>query len=164
MKKTAWILVTVLMVVLALSIPAQAGEKIAAGGLWRYTPYILDVRIAGGNTFVHTHEDGVWTGTFEGLSTEDGHLVIHSSSGFRSFRATVTFSQVTVDGKSGTLEMSAVGKELSPGQGWEGRWVITGGTGDLASLRGQGTWWGPGAPAPGVQGDIYYAGEIHFEP
>lgn len=163
MKKTAWILVTALMVVLALSIPAQAGEKIVAGGLWQYTPTILGVRIAGGNTFVDTSEEGIWTGTFEGASTEDGHMVIHSS-GFRSFRATVTFSQVTVDGKSGTLKMSAVGKKLSPEQDWEGRWVITGGTGDLAGLRGQGTWWGPGAPAPGVQGDIYYDGEIHFEP
>ena len=163
MKKQVSILVMALLVVLALSISVQAGETIAAQGLWQYTPYIEGVRFADGNMFVDTREDGVWTGTFVGDSTEDGKMVVHSS-GFRSFKATVSFSDVTVEGKSGTLEMRAVGKRLSPDQDWEGQWVITGGTGELAGLRGHGTWWGPGAPAPGVQGDIHYAGQIHFEP
>ncbi len=34
----------------------------------------------------------------------------------------------------------------------------------VANLRGQGTWWGPGAPAPEVWGDIDYEGNYHFEP
>jgi len=162
MKKTVWKLVTVFMVVLALSISVQAGPLTAAEGLWQYTPYIESMKVAGGNTFLDTVEVGVWTGTFEGDSTEDGEVVIHSTGAW-SFRGTVSFSQVTVDGKSGTLEMHVVGKRPDAFTDWEGSWVITGGTGDLADLHGEGTWWGPGAPDIGLQGDIYYAGQIHFE-
>jgi hypothetical protein len=163
MKRTVSILVTVFMAALALSMTVQAGPPTAAAGLWRYTPYLISMKVADGNTFLHTFENGEWTGTFEGDSTEEGHVVIHSTGAW-SFRGTVTFSQVTVDGRSGTLEMRVAGERPDVFTDWEGRWVITGGTGDLVNLRGQGTWWGPGAPDLGLQGDIWYAGQIHFEP
>jgi hypothetical protein len=163
MKKRLLTLLTLSVILSVLSIPALAGPPTAASGVWLYTPYIVSMRFADGNTFLKTFEDGIWTGTFEGVSTEDGHVVIHST-GFWSFRGTVSFSQVTVDGKSGTLEMHVVGSRPDVFTDWQGRWVILSGTGDLATLRGQGTWWGPGAPDVGQQGTIYYAGQIHFEP
>jgi hypothetical protein len=163
MKKMSLTLLTLLVILSVLSVPALAGPPTDAEGVWKYTPYTVSVRVADGNTFIESFEDGEWTGTFEGISTEDGHVVIHRS-GFWSFRAIVSFSEVTVDGKSGTLEMSVVGDRPDGLSDWEGKWVILSGTGELASLRGQGTWWGPGAPGEGEQGDIYYAGRIHFEP
>ena len=108
-------------------------------------------------------EEWFEVGTFVGTSREEGKVMIHRS-GFWSFNGLVFFDAVTVDGKSGTLVMSAVGKRADVFTDWQGKWVILSGTGDLASLRGQGTWWGPGAPDVGQWGDIYYSGKTHFEP
>jgi len=162
MKKTCLTLITVFMVLSMLSIAAHAGPPTTAEGLWQYKPTIVDVRVAGGNTFLSTTEEGIWTGTFEGDSTEDGTVVIHSL-GFWSFNAIVSF-QGEVNGKSGTLEMSVVGSRPDVFADWQGKWVILSGTGDLATLHGQGTWWGPGSLGEGHWGDIYYSGNIHFDP
>ncbi len=165
MRKKMFLLTIMMIAVLllALSAPVQAGPPEDAEGLWQYQPFILEVREAGCNTFVTTFENGIWTGTFDGTSTEDGQVVIHCSGAW-SFKAIVTFHEVTVDGKSGTLEMSVVGGRPDATSDWEGKWVILGGTGEVSSLRGQGTWWGPGAQGVGTWGDIYYAGNVHFEP
>ncbi len=165
MNKRLLILATVLLstLIIVLSVPAYAGPPENANGLWQYTPTILAVRERGCNTFLTTSEEGIWTGTFTGNSTEDGKVVIHCS-GMWSFDAIVSFHDVTVAGKSGTLEMTVVGGRPDASSNWTGRWVILSGTGDLASLRGQGTWWGPGAHGPGTWGDIYYSGDYHFEP
>ncbi len=163
MKRMLLKLVTLSAILAMVSVPVLAGPPTAAEGLWQYKPTIDGIREADGNTFLKTSEEGKWTGTFTGDSTEDGHVVIYST-GFWSFRATVSFSQVTVDEKSGTLEMRVVGSRPDAGSDWQGFWVILSGTGELATLRGQGTWWGPGAPGPGEWGDIYYGGQIHFEP
>lgn len=101
--------------------------------------------------------------SFEGTSTEEGQVVIHCSGAW-SFNAIVTFHDVTVEGKSGTLEMSVNGGRPDATSDWEGKFVILSRTGELSYLRGQGTCWGPGAPDAGVWGDIYCAGNIHFEP
>jgi hypothetical protein len=165
MRKMLLTLFTVLMISLlsTLSTPAHAGPPTDADGLWQYQPFILGVEEAGCNTFLTTFENGKWTGTFKGTSTEDGKVVIHCSGSW-SFNAIVSFSEVTVDGKEGTLEMSVVGRRPDENTDWQGKWVILSGTDDLATLRGQGTWWGPGAPDVGQWGDIYYSGQMHFEP
>lgn len=164
-KKSMVFFITVLTVTIlsTLLVPvAYAGPSEHAEGLWQYKPLILDVKEADCNTFLTTFEEGMWTGTFEGKSTEDGKVVIHCSGAW-SFKGIVSFDG-EVNGKSGTLTMRAVGTRPDALTDWTGTWVIISGTGDLANLHGQGTWWGPGAPAPGVWGDIYYSGEIHFEP
>jgi hypothetical protein len=165
MRKLSLTLLAALMILVAsaLAMPVQAGPPTPAEGLWQYQPFILDVKEAGCNTFLTTFENGMWTGTFEGTSTEDGKVVIHCSGAW-SFNAIVSFSEVTVDGREGTLRMSVGGGRPDGDSEWEGKWVILSGTGELATLRGQGIWWGPGAPDVGVWGDIYYSGQIHFEP
>jgi hypothetical protein len=170
MKKISLFLITLLIVafLIMLSVPAHASQPSKAEGLWQYTTYILEAREAGCNTFLTTFEESVWSGTFEGTSTEDGKVVIHCS-GKWSFKAIVTFDQVTVKDesgadRSGTLEMSAVGSRPDGSAEWFGQWVITDGTDGLKNLHGQGNFWGPGAPDVGVQGDIYYDGNYHFEP
>ena len=184
MKKMGLTLLTVVMVLSALSIAVYAERPATAQGVWLYTPYVkvkddsgecvkpsdppdplaeLCQKFANGNMFLETFEDGEWTGTFTGVSTENGKVVVHSSGAW-SFNAIVSFSEVTVDGQPGTLEMSVVGTRPDANSDWVGTWVILRGTGNLATLRGQGTWEGPGAPAPGVQGRIDYEGKIHFRP
>lgn len=165
MKKRSLILITLLMVVLlfTLSTVVYGGPPEDANGLWQYQPFIVDVREGGCNTFLTTFENGIWSGTFAGASTEDGKVVIHCSGSW-SYNAIVSFQHVTVDGKAGALEMSVVGKRPDASSDWTGSWVILGGTDDLATLRGQGTWWGPGAPGVGEWGNIDYSGNVHFEP
>ena len=163
MKKIILALLTLSLITLALILvlPAQAGNSQEAFGLWQYTPYILDVQEDGCTVLLTTFEDGVWSGTFTGTSTEDGNIII-TCSGKWIFKATVTFDQVMVDGKSGTLEMIVRGSRPDEMTDWTGIWIITNGTGELENLRGYGDWWGPGAPGPGMQGDIYYDGHYEF--
>ena len=162
MRTRVLMLLTMIMILPILSTPALAGPPTEAEGLWEYMPTIVDARVADGNTFLHTTEVGKWTGTFEGESTEDGQVVIFSS-GRWSFRGMVSFEGKVGD-KSGTLEMSVNGTKPDVYSEWKGRWVILSGTDELANLRGQGDWWGPGSLGPGYWGDIYYWGRIHFEP
>lgn len=162
MKTRVLMLLTMIMILSILSTPALAGPPKEAEGLMRYTPTVVDVRVADGNTFLHTTEEAEWTGTFSGNSTEDGRVVIHSS-GRWSFKALGSFVGM-VDGKSGTMEMSLNGTRPDESSDWKGRWVILSGTDELANLRGQGTWWGPGSAGPGHWGEISYSGRIHFEP
>ena len=160
MKKMLLTLLTVFMVLSMLSIPAHAEPPMPAAGLWQYKPSIEDSREADGNTFLTATDEGKWTGTFEGDSREDFVVMIHSS-GFWSYMGLLSF-EGTVNGKSGTLDMSCAGNRADVDTDWQGQCVILSGTGDLATLRGQVTWWGPGAPAEGEWGDIYYSGKIDF--
>jgi hypothetical protein len=161
-KKRVLTLVTMILILSTLSAPALAGPPTEVGGLWQYTPYFVSVRMADGNTFLETFEEAIWTGDFDGESTEDGQVVIRASGSW-SYKGIVSF-EGTVDGRSGTMEMFVAGRRPDGFSDWQGRFVILSGTGELASLRGQGTWWGPGAPDLGQQGDIFYSGKIHFEP
>lgn len=162
MKKKFFALVIVLVLLLLLTITALAGPPKKAEGLWQYQPFILGAEEVGCNTFLTTFENGLWTGDFEGTSTEDGKVVIHCN-GKWFFKAIISF-EGQVEGKSGTLKMLAVGNRPSATADWVGKSVVLSGTGELANLRGQINWWGPGAPAPEEWGDIYYEGNYHFEP
>ena len=165
MKKRSMLLIAVLMVIplYVLSMTVHAGPPIFdAQGLWQYRPFVLDTRIADGNTFLKTFEEGVWSGSFSGTSTEDARVVIHSSGAW-SYRGIVSFSG-EVDDRVGDLTMHVVGKRPDVFTDWTGKWVILSGTEGLSRLRGQGDWWGPGAPAVGEWGDIYYSGKVHFDP
>ena len=164
MKKCVQLLVVLSVIALAFmaSSPVLAGPPATAEGLWQYTSTVLGVKEAGCNTFVTTFENGLWTGTFDGVSTEDGQVVIHCNGAW-SFNAIVSF-EGTVDGKYGTFEMSVVGTRPDGLAEWEGKYVILSGTGELDNLRGQGIWYGPGASGPGALGDIFYEGNYHFEP
>ena len=162
LTKPSLALLAIVMLLSALLMSAHAGPPDTAEGLWQYQPFIESARTAGCNTFLDTFENGLWSGTFEGTSTEDGKVVIHCSGAW-SFNAIVSYVG-TVNGQSGTLRMSVEGSRPDGVSEWHGRWVILGGTEELKTLRGQGTWWGPGAANPGEWGDIYYEGDIHFEP
>lgn len=144
--------------------PALAGPPEEASGDWTYVPDLdgLTVRTVGNTTFIHAKEDSTFTGTFEGTSNDELVVVCHQK-GPESFN---TFVKITidftgeVDGRVGGLTMKATGKQESKvcepsGAIWFGKWVIVGGTGELADLHGNGAWTGPSF-------DLDYTGKIHF--
>jgi hypothetical protein len=173
MKKRLFVLLAVIVVLSMASTPALAVPPEDAGGVWCYMPATLVVeKVVGGNQFWTTSDVGYWTGTFHsGVSPEDPAVsedhcsaVLHSS-GYLWGHCTVSFAAVTVDGQTGGLEMSVLLSQPYAGAEWDGKWVITGGTGDLNELRGQGTMSGPGynPEEPEDCGVIDYSGNYHFE-
>jgi hypothetical protein len=162
--KRVLVALLILSVILSMrSRSAPAGPPTAASGLWRCKPTIEHVQVVDSKAFFQTSAEGVWTGTFFGTSTEAGQVVIQGD-GVWSFSGTVSFSQVTVDRTSGTLELSIVGERPDVSADWQGEWVILSGTGDLATLHGQGTWWAPAVPEAPEWSIAYYGGETDFGP
>lgn len=156
MKKMLIVLLVVLTILSAGTAAVIAGPVETATGNWNYAPLTMEPpEIVGCNTFIFMTDTGTFDGTFVGTEIEDGLLTIYCN-GRASYKGNLIFTG-TVDGSySGTMEMRIVG--TSPDLNfWEGTWTILGGTGDLASLRGQGTWSGP----PGF---LAYSGNYHFEP
>jgi hypothetical protein len=143
-------------------------------GSLAYDPTIVGSKLADGNLHLETTEEGVWSGGLVGESWDEPcrvviHKVVFDAEGnpeswnFRRYTAISTFETATVGSKSGGLVMRLHGKDSGPGTDWLGKWVILSGTGELANLHGQGTWWGPGFP-PGIPEEtIFYEGRIHFE-
>ena len=133
-------------------------SSIAASGTWKYTPRIIKMWDWG---FIGD-EVATWTGTFEGESY-DVFLVWFGPSGIEGDWYVIgkIYFEGTVNGKSGSLVMLFIG-ERPAGEEWYGHWMILRGKGDLANLRGHGTWWGPGAPGPGEEGPLEYSGTIYF--
>ncbi len=164
MKKLIWPLLALglLVLLVGFSTPAQAHPPGNASGIWLYTPYLLEQHEAGCKTIFKTMEEGVWSGTFVGTSTEYGRVRIECD-GEWLFKAVALFDHVEIDGKSGQLKMLVWGSRPDATAEWFGYWVIKAGTGGLTNLRGEGTFWGPGAPGAGEQGTIYYDGNVHFE-
>ena len=160
MKKRIVILVAVMAVLSLVAGPVHAMPPIPAEGTFDYTFEVLDERWADGNHFLYAMEWENWVGDFEGTA-EAVFRVEMFSSGFWNVWLRSTFTG-TVQDKSGTLVIQLVGKKPAADEDWYGRWVILSGTDELANLRGQGTWGGPGFNAPGP--DIWYSGKIHFEP
>jgi hypothetical protein len=173
MRKKLFVLVALIMVLAAVAIPASAGPPGEAAGDWEYLPTSMTFEFVGGNTVVYIVDEGHWTGTFDGspgedyaVSVETGVTVVHPS-GHAVYKGSVLFESVTVNGRTGGLEMRVNGRTPSFGSvDWEGMWVIIGGEGELEGLHGEGKWWGPGynLDYPEEWGEIHYGGNVHFEP
>jgi hypothetical protein len=167
MKKRLLVLLAVIVVLSMISIPALAGPPEAADGVWCYTPDLDSIvveKVVGGNEFFTATETAVWTGTFDGESVDHCRAVIHRSGAWWGY-CTISFASVTVGGKTDALEMFAMVRRPNAAADWDGTWVISGGSGALKNLRGQGTVSGPGWQGdPAVCGVIDYSGNIHFEP
>ena len=140
--------------------PASAGPPQEASGEWTYVPTLVSVKQAGPNLFFYGTDIGTWTGTFEGTTTEDFVVVCHPNAGVTFYKGTMEFTG-SVDGREGTMILKTNGIQESdtcdpsPAQ-WSGRWVIIGGTGELADVHGTGTFTGPSL-------DLDYSGQVHFD-
>lgn len=148
-----------IVVLLCTLLPAaQATSPVAAEGTFDYTFEVIDMKEANGNTWLYAIEYEDWVGSFEGTSEAIFRVELFSA-GFWNVWLRSTFTG-TVLGAEGTVVIQLVGKKPA-GADWFGQWVILSGTGELANLQGQGTWWGPGFGP--VSPMIYYSGQIHFE-
>jgi hypothetical protein len=173
MKKKLFVLLVVIMLLTIVTVPAFATKPDDnVEGRWCYGNIVQEeLKTSGGNIFYNLDDNGAWIGTFKGYSSDDGSTIVHSS-GLTTFKSNVTFESVEVGGKTGGLEIRVngwvLGEDIS---GYEGLWVITGATGDLSGLHGQGTWGGielfnPSCSA--IDDGMYfasvpYSGSIHFE-
>ncbi len=138
----------------------------SASGKWCYTPFIKDSRSVDDNMFMEAYTKDPpddWTGTFDGNS-EDIYSAVILSTGAWEAPGGVAFFDGAVGNRKGTLVIWFSGNRPDAKADWSGKWVILRGTGELANLRGEGTWWGPGAPDVGKRGCVDYSGKIHFDP
>ena len=151
------LIVCIVALLSTLWMPAvHAPKPIAASGIWSWTVILYGRREADGNIFISAGEIDTFTGTFRGTGYGEFQVVIHPE-GFKTGQGQDLFTG-TVLGKSGTCVIKWAGNTNNDLGYWDFMWVILGGTGELANLRGQGTAWGPG-PA-----GVDYSGEIVFAP
>ena len=157
-KKLSALLVCLVALLPILMIPAvQATPPEPASGSWTYTVTHIEItKVAGGNTFKYGEEIGTWTGTFVGTSFDFFEVIMHPA-GFVTCQGKINFAGTVNGDKTGTMVILFVGKKNLDTGLWSGKWVILGGTGDLAYLHGKGTWEGPSF-------NLDYSGQIHFEP
>jgi hypothetical protein len=173
MKERALLLVAVLVGALLpmATMPAHADTPhVAVGGEWDYQSQPpVDEKWADGNYFMSFADCGTWTEGFEGDVCDAGDLVFHSSGSLFA-RYTVWFTGEVWDASTGaslgqgTLEIRFVGTGLDEQVGMRGTWVILDGTGDLATLRGRGTWWGWGSDGVPGTPDLFDSGQVHHAP
>jgi hypothetical protein len=148
---------------------AQAGAMLAsphtpAAGTFNQTATLsLEVRQAGPNTILEQMTQGVASGTLTGDLQDELRVVIHPNGRFNA-HFTVT-CVCTVEGREGVLELVAnnTGKMIGPVGVYEGRAVITGGTGELSGLRGVLQFEGAVDLTTGLS-TLAYSGTIHFAP
>jgi len=146
---------------MSLAVAQASPHALATGTFAQNGITSLEVRDAGPNTIIEQTSTGTVTGTLSGTYTDELRVVIHPNG---NFNAKFTINcQCTVEGKSGILELVASdrGELVSPTLAtFEGRAVITGGTGELSELRG----------VLGIEGEVDlvtglstydYSGRIH---
>ncbi len=145
---------------------AQAGPPTDAAGSWDYITAVEGVRVAGCNTFLTLTESDEFDGTINGDSNPDlgtSTVVLHCN-GSVSFHGRLYFDEVTVDGRTGSMVMLTQGRLAAGDLEWSGQWTILSASDGLDGLHGNGSWWGPGAGGPGLPGELYYDGKVHFSP
>jgi len=155
------LLVGALLLAAAPSVVAKSGSPTPASGVWSWVTTAWDpYKESGGNTFSLGSENATWTGTFKGSSVDTFRVVGHRNG---ALWATLDIAfDGSVGGKVGTLDMMAVARWPVGAETMTGTWVIIGGTGELASLHGQGTWTYTGTVGDVNSGD--YAGMVKFGP
>ena len=116
------------------------------------------IRYPDGNIVLTIKREGQLSGTTEGLITETTYVV---GKRITTVHGIQICDPCSVGGRSGTYVLRFEGTEDPYGHDW-GHWVYLSGTGDLANLRGHGTYEGSGAPDGSFSGT--YSGEYHFDP
>ena len=165
-KKTKKVLSTIFIVLIAAFLfstsvyVAQATLPLFVEGQIIVQGYKSIVAIpAGGsdNSIITSSLYGLFMGDISGSYNSESHWIRHNVGApdvWTNIHAIDIISPATVMDKTGTLVFMLDG---SAAEG--GNWVIIGGTGELASLNGQGTY-SPGAN-PAI---INYEGQVHFDP
>lgn len=178
------ILIATLLLSTSLSL-ASTTPSTPVAGTWKATsaPAATNEKFAGANFFADMYNTGVYTGgPIVGTFVQNFKLIDH----FADPKVVAGLEGVPVSswpdctfiwndmvrvftgsalGKSGTLnirlECKGYGSTAKGPTGYEleGNWIILSGTGDLANLHGQGTWW----HTKTITG-LAYEGQVHFDP
>ena len=178
MKKELVVLLVVIMVLSVFPVVALATPPDNVQGRWCYGFLVEgEHKIVGQNEFYDLDSSDAWLVDegflgFSGLSESYGWVKTQPSTGHTILQTETFLDPVTVAGKTGTLEMRVSGW-IPTGGGfpdYEGVWVITNGTGELADLHGQGSWQNVELYHPdcleldeGYIASVTYEGSIHFE-
>jgi Protein of unknown function (DUF3224) len=158
------ILLTVLALAAVLSVTPYIGTVHATkptSFVFTCYPYhadLVDYRQAGksGNWIYDIVVDSTLTGDITGTDVAHNHWIVHSDGSLNiQLECTSTIDSFMGKSVSGTLNYKLDGSGDASGS--EGTWVIISGTGDLANLRGQGTF-------TGTLVAVEYTGQIHFDP
>jgi hypothetical protein len=157
MRKKISALMIGAVILSVLLMPTVLAEKhITVSGTWSWYSSDELPRPADGNVHISAIEhDTLTDGTFEGSGVGPFKMTIHSN-GFITGSGKTVFTG-TVYGRSGTCVIMWVGNTKNEGGYWDLRWKIISGTGELATLHGQGKCWGLGL-------SVEMTGKIHFDP
>lgn len=151
----------VLAVLLGASGVAHASPPTTASGTYVVTAITgFALHPAGPNAFGEQTTTGVFAGTLTGTFEDEIRFIVHPN-GLVGARGTLT-CVCTVSGRSGTLEFVQVSTGDFEAQAFEGRAIITRGTGDLVGLHG--VLHLLGTVDPGGLATVSYAGQINFAP
>jgi hypothetical protein len=162
MRRTILLLVAIALMLAVVGTPAAATPPTPAAGTITWDEFFFDPpRSAGPNIILTGSENSHWTGTFEGTAVDTFHVIAFPDGALRGV-FWLTFTG-TVGDAEGTLQMRLT-LWAGPGATDEGgQWVIIGGgTGELASLHGQGSWTVTGSTDTEAFAD--YSGQIHSAP
>lgn len=148
----------------AALVPSGASAVAAAGTSTQTGLTSLDVKLSGPNTTLLQTSTGLLSGTLSGEFEDQLRVVIHPTGRFMG--KFTSRCVCTVEGRQGVIEIHAedTGELLSPDLArFAGRAVITGGTGELAGLRGvlkiEGT-----VDVPSGLATYTYSGTIRLHP
>ena len=133
-----------------------AGGPTNVTGMWTCTNIFLQItNQADDNTFIYGKDRSIWSGAFEGIS-HDNFIQTSYPSGLITLKGQIDFNG-EMKGKYGTLVILFLIKaEFHRALHISGQWSILSGMGDLANLRGEGSFRGWG-------GCLIYLGQIYFE-
>lgn len=138
---------------------AHAGSPANAAGIWTYVNTFSNItNQADGDKFIYGEEVSNWSGTFKGVSYDSFTAVLSGCMypGSMTFEGQIDFFGNVKD-KVGTLVILYHGEAIRKDGLWvSGHWSILSGTGDLANLHGEGTFWG-------LFGCLEYSGQTYFE-
>ena len=168
MNRKVLVIAVALMAVAMLAVPMSAvyaTKPMPVSGTFMVFPDgDLIIRQAGNshNTiWILSGTTVMWTGDIEGIASYESRWVAHSHDDPEKFginTRTLYTIEATVDEKCGTLYIEAI----ALGPSGPHKWVIIGGTGELANLHGQGTFRDDTTtPYPF---DYLYSGQVHFDP
>lgn len=144
------------LVTLPSSRAAATGPPAAATGSFTQVSFVVSSERVVGSVFMFDFtETDLLTGTLTGTSVLEGSCAV-PPTGSASCHALETFTG-SVDGRAGTAEFWNVFEVDFATGSFSGRFTALGGTGDLANLRGQGTFEGTGTTGT-------YALRITFAP
>jgi hypothetical protein len=146
------------------AVGAQASPPTTASGtITQEVVTGFDLRFAGPNAILELATAGSVSGTLTGTYEDSFTVVIHPNGRFNA-QGTLT-CQCTVDGMSGALviQVTNTGEEIDGVPTFAGRFVITGGSGELTGVRGVLEFEGTVDPATNLSTSTYW-GQIHSHP